>query len=113
MIAKKRPPARGSPGLNEGFDSIRFEIGGGFHEIRPKIVIFFIRHVFPHISALTASISNRVAPKFQLSHGLPRGDGRLGQFDRFDGENHEHRPLLEEKHPPCRKKRVLSNTVVV
>lgn len=44
----------------------------------------------------TPPISNRIAQNFALDHELQRGDVRLGQPARLDGENRGGRPVHEE-----------------
>lgn len=89
----KRPSPRESLIFDGNFDAIRFEIGECFHEIPPKVSFFTsFFDIFPHKSALAASILNWIASNIPSDHRLPRGEGRFGQFDCYDDENHETLP---------------------
>lgn len=73
-----------------------------FLEISPKTVgffIFFFLHVFPHHSAMTASISDPSLPDILSDHRLPRVNGFFGQFDFLGDGNCEKSSRFGKESP--------------
>lgn len=59
------------------------------------------------ISCKPPPISNRVTPKFQLNHGIPRGDDCLGHSDCLGVDNHGKPPVPKHNSVPHSAKSAL------